>query len=237
LATKRFAIRILLMLIIATGLACTVFSNLRLSSLREVHDNLRARVGLFEEADPAKVRVVRAGVPEDLITSGMGDSKIWRYRLSFPAKYGACYQNHQGLIKADAPGGGEYSSSWGNPKSEPSEIVFSVSFIQDNGEWTLSVNHTGGSSSHSVSKDFPINSFENLVIEEVVDFGVTRTFEADEPICLLRIREKDEALNRDGTKKQGLYRGFVFYIFESQNEKAFDAWANGEISSMQEMNK
>lgn len=236
MATKRSALRILLLMVIATGLIFTVSANLRLSSLREVHHELLMRVGLFEESDLTKVHVVRAGVPEDLITSEMSNCKIWRYRLSIPAKYHLCYQNHQGLVKADAPGGlGGSSRTWGSPNPEPSEVVFSVSFVQDNGEWTLSVNHIGGASSHAVPKDFDINSVDDLVVEEVVDFGVTRSFSADEPICLLRIREKNEALNRDGTKKQGLYRGFVFYLFEKQREKAFSAWASGQVSAMQEV--
>ncbi|MGI9469317.1 MAG: hypothetical protein ACR2OA_19515 [Rubripirellula sp.] len=235
---RRFAIRILLTMVIATGLVCTVYLNLRLSSLREVHHDLQMRVGLFEEADSAKVRVVRAGVPEDLVTSEMSDGKIWRYRLSLPAKYQPVYQRYDGLVKADAPGGaGGSSRSWGSPNPEPSEIDFSVSFILDNGQWTLSVSHTGGGSSHAVPHKFPINSVDDLVIEQVVDFGVTRSFDADEPICLFRIREKNEALNRDGTKKVGLYRGFVFYLCENQSEKAFSAWASGQVSSMQEIEK
>ncbi|MGI9442880.1 MAG: hypothetical protein ACR2N1_10470 [Rubripirellula sp.] len=238
MATKRFAIRMLLLVLIATGLACTVYSNLRLAGLREVHDELRMRVGIFEGADPAKVRVVRAGVPEDLIASGINDSKVWRYRISLPAKYHLCCESHEGLVKADAPGGASsYSRNWVGPNSEPSEITFSVSFIKDNGQWTLSVIHTGGSNGLYVPQDFPISSPEKLVIDEVVDFGVTRSFGPDEAICLLRIREKGEALNRDGTKKHGLYRGFGFYMFEDSNKEAFSAWTNGEISSMQEMKK
>lgn len=239
MTTRNSAIRMLLLAIIVIGLACTVHSNWRLASLREVHDELRMRVGLFEKADPAKVHVVRASVPKDLIASGISDSKVWRYRVSLPAKYHLCCENHEGLIKADAPGGVGGSSMHRsvNPSSKPLEMMFSFSFIKDNGRWTLSANHTGGSSAHQVPQDFPIHSPEKLVVEEVVDFGVTRSFGPDEPICLLRIREKDEALNRDGTKKHGIYRGFVFYIFENKNKEAFNAWTNGEISSMKEMKK
>lgn len=197
------------------------------------------RVGLFQASDSSMVHVVRAGVPKELIGSGIDDSKSWRFRITLPANYRPCYHSHEGLVRADAPGGGGggESRTWGTANPEPSEIVFTVSCIRDNGEWTLSVNHTGGASSHGVPQNFPIDSLDDLILEEVVDFGATRSFQPDEPICLLRVREKAEALNRNGTSKEGLYRGFVCYIFDSQHEKAFDAWASGETRFMQEPSK
>ena len=239
LATTRFGVRAMLSLVIATGLACTVHFTLRVGSLRQLHEDLRMRVGLFPASDSSMVHVVRAGVPKELIGSGVDDSKIWRFRITLPANYRPCYHSHEGLVRAEAPGGGGggESRTWGPANPEPSEIFFSVSYVRDNDEWTLSVNHTGGASSHGVPPNFPTVSLDDLIIEEVVDFGGTRSFQPDEPICLLRVREKDEALNRDGTSKEGLYRGSVFYLFDSQYEKAFDAWANGDARFMQEPKK
>ncbi len=224
----------LLTVVIATGLACTIYVNLKVTALREAHANLRMRVGLFEETDPAKIHVVRAGVPEELVGPLIGDGKIWRYRLSVPASYHPCYHRHEGLVKEVAPGGtGSTSRHYGRSNSKPSEINLSISCIQDMGDWRLSVNVTGGGSSQNLPQDFPINKVDNLVIEEVVDFGITRSFDPDEAICLLRVREKNEARRRDGTKRKGLYRGFVVYMFDKKHSKAFDAWQNGTIPNMQ----
>ena len=233
--TKNSALRFILFVLFLIGVAFTIHSTSLLSTLRQRHADLRMNVGLFEEADASKVRVVRANVPEELLVPGIEDSIVWRFRMSFPANYDACYQSTLGLVKTGSPGGsGSSNTSFGSPNPEPSESIVSLSFIKDKGEWMCSMNYTGGASMHSVPPAFRIGSLENLVIEQVVDYGDSRSFDVDEPICLLRIRDKKLATNRDGTPKKDLYNGFAFYVFNAQNEKAFTAWAAGKTASMEE---
>ena len=235
MATKKSALRILLLVLIMIGVAFTIHSTSQLSTLRQRHADLRMNVGLFEQADASKVRVVRAKVPEELLAPGIEDSIVWRFRISFPANYEPCYQSTLGLVKPGSPGGsGSSNTSFGFPNPEPSESIVSLSFIKDKGEWIFSKNYTGGASTHSVPPAFRIGSLENLVIEQVVDYGDSRSFDVDEPICLLRIRDKTLATNRDGTPKKDLHNGFSFYVFNAQNEKAFTAWAEGKTASMEE---
>ena len=233
--TKNSALRFILLLLFLIGVAFTIHSTSHLSTLRQRHADLRMNVGLFEAADASKVRVVRATVPEELRAPGIEDSIVWRFRLSFPANYEACYQSNLGLVKTGRPGGsGSSSTSYGSTNPKPSEAIVTVSFIKDNGKWICSLDYSGGATSHSVPPAFPIESLENLVIEQVVDYGDSRSFDVDEPICLLRIRDKTLATNRDGTPKKDLYNGFVFYVFNAQTEKAFRAWEQGKTTSMGE---
>ena len=224
-------------MVICVGLAYTAHYNSTLAELRKEHTDLRMRVGLFDEADAGKVCVVRADVPQELLPYGVAQSRVWRYRLSFPSNYSPLYRSKLGFIQADGPQAKAHHSSTTRdaPLPEPSEAIASISLVQGEkgGEWELSVHHSGGSSLRKPVEGFDIDSIDELVIEELVDFGVSRSFEKDEPICLLRIREKNEALNRDGTKKDGLYRGFVFYLLEEANEKAFNAWADGKTRTME----
>ena len=235
LPTKSSALLFILFVLFLIGVAFTIHSTTLLSTLRQRHADLRMDVGLFEEGDASKVRVVRANVPEELRAPGIEDSIVWRFRISFPAHYEACYQSTLGLVKPGSPGGsGSSNTSFGSANPKPSEASVSLSFIKDKGEWICSMNYSGGATSLSVPPDFPIGSLENVVIEQVVDYGDSRSFDVDAPICLLRIRDKNLATNRDGTQKKGLYNGFSFYVFNAQNEKAFTAWAAGNTASMEE---
>lgn len=235
MATSRIATRIVLALVILSGIAFTVLTNSQLSMLRQQHNELRMQVGLFEDGGTGMVRLVRMSVPPELLSTEIAETRTWRYRLSFPANYCARFQDTMGLVKADSPGGwGSSSSRYGDKNSERTEMIVSISFVRVDGRWTLSVKGLGGSHSHTVPQEFSLDSLDDLVIEEGVDFNTSRAFGSDQPICLLRIRGRSPVVNRDGTEKEGLYQGFVCYIYEEQQEKEFEAWANGKIKSMGE---
>lgn len=232
---RRSIIRVLLLTAITMGVVCTIHYNSRLASLRRNHNQLRMRVGFFDVESPERVRVVRTAVPEDLVYPGMEKSLVWRYRVSFPAGYEASYQAGVGLLKADAPcinGSTSTSFGGGNPKS--SEMVVAIAFIPNGGQWFLSNKHSGGSSILQLPETFSPESIDDYVVEPLVDFGVTRTFASDEPICFLRVREKELVVTRNGTQSKNLFRGCAVYGFNGTHVDAFAAWQRGEVNSMKE---
>lgn len=238
LAARRSVVRIALILVIASGILCTVYYNSRLSSVRRTHTDLRARVGLFDFGDSGKVQIVRTRVPDEFSATGINKAIVWRFRLSLPANYGFCCNTNIGLVKSNAPGGtGGATTNFGSANANASEVDVAISFIELNEEWLVSVRHTTGSGSQSLPKSFPIDCIEDLVVEPVVDYGVTRTFDGVDAICLLRIREKNFAVSNTGKGKKDLYRGCSVYCFSIEHQDAFFAFQRGEISSMKEAGK
>ena len=238
LAARRSVVRIALILVITSGVVCTFYYNSRLSSVRRTHTDLRARVGLFDFGDPGKVQIVRTRIPDEFSATGINKAIVWRFRLSLPANYGFCCSTNIGLVKSNAPGGtGGTNTIFGGANANASEVAVSISFIEHKEKWLVSVSHTTGSGSQSLPKSFPIDSIDDLVVEPVVNYGVTRTFDGVDAICLLRIREKNLAVSNTGKAKEDLYRGCSVYCFSSEYQDAFFAWQRGEISSMKEAGK
>ena len=92
----------------------------------------------------------------------------------------------------------------------------------------------GGSSSSKLPDDFAFETLNDAVVEHVVEVDETRAFDADEAICLFRLREKKLATNRKGETEKDLYRGMVVHMFSKTHQDAFRAWAGGKVGSMKE---
>ncbi len=231
----RRLLRFVLALLAVVGCGYSIYFNRLVSELRQFHADLRARVGLLEVEDPSKVSITRVPFSEDAIPPGVNEAYVWQYRIHLPANFGACYQTQNGLVKADSPQGrGGSSSNWSSPKPEAYEVLATMALIHSDGKWLFCRTADGGSSAYGIPDDFKFESLDELVVEPVVEEGETRVFDADEAICLLRLREKELATNRAGAPEKDLYRGFVVYFFSRQHEGAFTAWASGRASSMQE---
>ena len=231
----RGLLRITLTTVAVVGFGYSIYYNERLSKLRQTHTDLRKQVGLLEVEDPSKVTITHVPVSEDAIPPGVSKAYVCQYRIYIPANYGPCYQTQSGLVKADSPQGkGGRASSWSSPQPEPQEVLATMALIKSDGNW-LFCNTTGsGSESSSVPDDFAIESFDDLLVEPVVQEGETRVFDTDEAICLFRLREKELATNRSGETEKDLYRGLVVYVFSQQHHEAFRTWASGKASSMKE---
>ena len=231
----RGLLRIALSTLAVVGFGYSFHYTQRLSELRQTHTDLRKRVGLLEVDDLRKVSITRVPVPEGAIPPGVSKAYVWQYRIYTPANYGPCYRTQRGLVKADSPQGqGGSSSSWSSPKPEPKETLASMALIKSDDKWLFCRSADGGSSSSNLRDVFAPESFDDLVIEPVVEEGETLVFDTDEAICLFRMREKELATKRNGEAEKDLYRGFNVYVFSHQHQDAFNAWATGKTSSMKE---
>ena len=230
----RGLLRITLTTVAVVGFGYSVHYNQRLSKLRQTHTDLRARAGLLEVEDPAKVAITHVPVSDEAIPPGVSKAYVWQYRMYLPANYGPCYVTKRGLVKADSPQGtAGASSSWSSPQPEPQEALATMALINSDDDWLFCRTTGGGSSSSNMPNDFTLESLDDFVVEPVVEEGQTRVFDTDEAICLFRLREKELATNRNGETEKDRYRGLVVYLFSQQHQDDFKAWENGQASSME----
>ncbi|MAP09326.1 MAG: hypothetical protein CMM00_11185 [Rhodopirellula sp.] len=226
----------MLMMLLLVGIGLLIHSNLELSTLRRIHADLRDEIGLLEVEDPTQVTMVAVPTPNDVVPPGVEQAHVWRYRIHFPANYGASFSTQGGLVAANSPQGrGGSSSSWGNPNKTPEELLTTIALVKSDGKWICCRDTGGSSSTISLPDDFDLESLDDLVIETPVALGdKSRSFETDEAICLIRLREKNLAKKRNGETENDLYRGFHLYVYGDKHRAAFDAWARGDTTSMQE---
>ncbi|MCM2369028.1 hypothetical protein [Aporhodopirellula aestuarii] len=224
------------MTLVVVGAVFSIQSNWKLSGLRKTHSKLREQAGFLDVEDPSKVAVSFVPFDKDDIPPGVEQAYVWRYRIHFPANYGTCYKTQRGLVKADSPQGrGGSGSSWSSPKPAAEVVLATMALLKTDGKWIFCRSVGGGSSTSSLPKDFNFEDLDNLVFEPLVSPGdKTRTFETDEAICLIRVREKQLAKKRRGGTEDGLYRGISVYVFNSNHKDAFEAWAKGNATSMKE---
>lgn len=231
--TRRF-LRDLLLLGISVGLVCSVCLNIQLEGLRRDFRNLQSDVGVLEIDDPAQVAIGWVLSPPELIPPGVEKAFVWRYRIYLPDNYDPYDRSITRLVSADSPAGAHQGSGWSN-RSKAHEYVASVSLIHSDNGWMVRQQSRGMSSTTNLSGDFLIESLDDLIIEPIVTAeNPTRSFTADEAICLLRIREKTPATDNDGKPLEDRYRGIAFYLHSAKRSDAFDAWAAGGADSMAE---
>jgi len=192
-------------------------------------------VGVWKVEDKDKVVVAGISLSEDTTPPGVDQSYVWQFRIHLPRKYAPCYERITGLVKANAPGGeGSLSSGASFQISEPEQHLVTIALIKADGKWIF-CNRMGGSSGASeMPPNFTIDSIDDFIVEPIVEENEIRAFDADEAICLFRLREKVLATDRRGNTKKDLYRGCVTYFFSEEQKSAFTAWSRGQRSSMEE---
>ncbi len=228
--------RIILILLSLIGIGFSIRCNLELSRLRQTHADLREQVGFLDVADPSQVAISHVPTSDDAVPPGVDQAHLWRYRMYFPANYGASYRMQHGLVKAVSPQGrGGSSSTWSGPKAKSEEALMTIALIKSDGKWILCRSVGGSSSTSSMPKDFDFESLDELVVETpLLPSDKTRTYATDDAICLIRLREKQLAKKRNNKPEKDLYRGFNVYVYGAQHKDAFDAWSQGEATSMKE---
>lgn len=238
-SSNRPFLRIILAVAALIGFAFSIYYNRILAQLRDDHANLQKQAGLLEVPDRSKVAISYIPVNDDLIPPGVTEAHVWRYRVYIPANFGVCHSGKCGLISADSPQGqGGGTDSWNSPQAEPEETLVTLALIKSDGQWMFSRTNGGSSSTSNVPQDLDFSSLEDLVIEPIVSAtDPTRDFDVDEPICLLRVREKDLAKKRNGQKHDNLYRGCSVYMHSADRKDAFTAWANGKTDTMAEVER
>ncbi|MCP4885828.1 MAG: hypothetical protein GY904_04350 [Planctomycetaceae bacterium] len=225
--------RIVLITILVFGFAGAIYLNHKRSRLRAAMTQLQKQVGAWEVGDKSKVVIAHIPVAEDAVPPGVDNAYVWQYRLHLPANYATCYDSTSGLVKADRPGGQSRGSSSSGPLKEPEQSLVTMALIETDGQWKYCT-HLGGSSSVSnMPADFSIESLDDFVVEPVVNENEIRVFDADEAVCLFRLREKVQATDETGKTKNELYRGCAFYLFSQERKADFNAWARGQRKSME----
>ncbi len=232
---KRSLVRIMLIIISAVGIVCTIYYNQERSKLRGALTELQMQVGVWKVEDENKVVIARVPLSEDAMPPGVGKNHVWQYRIQFPANYSPCHDHTAGLVKANAPGGqGGRSTSMSGRLSEPEQKLATMAFLEANGQWKFYIRVGGSSNTSMLPPDFSIESLDDFVVEPVVKGDEIRVFDADEAICLLRLHEKELATDRRGNTIEELHRGCTAYLFSKEQQDTFTAWAQGQRSSMKE---
>lgn len=236
---KRLNLRTLLAVAAVIGFAVSIYYNQALARLRQERSDLQTQVGSLEVTDESKVVISRVPSSDDVIPPGVDRAHVWRYRMHLPANYDDCQARRSGLVSADSPqgegGGGGGGSSGGVSRPEPRRLFITFALIENDGKWLFTNSIAGMSSASNLSQDFKIDSLDDIVIETAVPAGdETCVYDADDAICLLRLREKELAVNSNGKTKKDRYRGFSLYMYSKDRKDAFEAWASGNADSMED---
>ena len=234
--TTRLFFRLTLLAIIITGVFFTVKSKRELAEIRRQHQELREKVGLLtntSDTTDKQIYVVRAELPDELLSDGMEEIISWRFRLSLPIDYDACFASSIGRIKSNSPGvSGSSNTMYSFPCTEREERTLLVSFIKDAGSWKVSVTEDTGSWSCSIPPEFPIQDLENATVEMAADYAVSRAYNSGDAVCLLRIHDGSMANVEKPDKDENLHNGFVVYMFNKEQESEFVDWTMGKSKSM-----
>ncbi|MCP4885830.1 MAG: hypothetical protein GY904_04360 [Planctomycetaceae bacterium] len=232
---KHSPLRIVLITISAVGIACTLYYNEERNQLRGTLTELQKQVGVWKVEDESKVVIARIPVAKDAIPPGVGKCHLWQYRIHLPAKYAPCVSSTSGLVKANAPGGqGSQNTGMSGQIAEPEQKLATVALIETDDQWKFYFRVGGNSSSASMPPDFSIERLGDFVVEPVVSGNEIGVFDADEAICLFRIREKELATDGRGNIIKDLYAGCTAYIFSKDQQDAFTEWSQGQRNSMKE---
>jgi hypothetical protein len=223
-----------LLVLALVGAASSLYYGRQVRQLERDRAELAEQVGLLEVTDPRRVHL--RWVPTDNFQPppGVELAYLWRFRIYTPANYGPCWITRSGAIAADSPrnrGGG--GGSWGAKNKDPEESMLTVAIIKANDRWVLSRINQGSSSTRSLPESLELDKLNDLIIEPVVDLKTPgKSFGADQPICLLRIRSEEPVESKEG--EPALYPGVVYYLVESDRRPDFQRWADGDLDSMPE---
>ncbi|MCO8122029.1 hypothetical protein NHH03_09795 [Stieleria sp. TO1_6] len=225
----------ILVLIAISGMVSSLIYNRKLVQLRQQRNKLAVQVGTLEVADPSRVYISRIPTGPDDIPPGVQAAHLWKFRLYLPAGYSPCFISSSGAVTADSPrSDGGSNSSWGGKKPDPVETYLTVALIKTETGWLFSRNNQGSASSSSVSDELDFESMEQWIVETVVTAeNPSKSFSADQPICLLRVRATEPKPSKPG--QPDLYPGLVTYLIETDRRAAFEQWANGRVDQMPEV--
>lgn len=219
----------------AVGIACTLYYNQKRNQLRGTLTELQKQVGVWKVEDESKVVIARIPVAEDAIPPGAGKCYVWQYRIHLPAKYAPYIAYTSGLVKANAPGGqGSQYTGMSGQISEPEQKLATVALIEADDQWNFYFRVGGNSSSAGMPTEFSIETLDDFVVEPVVSGNEIGVFDADEAICLFRLREKELATDGRGNIIKDLYVGCTAYLFNEDQQKAFTEWSQGQRNSLKE---
>ena len=222
---------ILILVIIAGACVSTSYSRTLSRLLREQKDFARL-MGEMKIEDPSKVGIVALPTEVMDLPAWVDPENLRIFRVYIPANYGIALSNNTGLVAADSPlswssGGGRSSG----PDPEPKEIRIAINTEMSNGRAQFVLQSDSGSTSFLLPKKMKLDSPNDLVLDTAVAPGEPmRTFDANEAICLWRLRNKTPGKKVINDTK--LYPGCAIYLLKRANRDAFNRWASGKSSSM-----
>lgn len=225
-----------LLFVLALGGAVTSFTiGQRLHALRQEIQELSQQVGYLAVRDESQVHIAIIPSDDELIPPGVEQAYVWRFRVFLPANFGLLVMSRAGAISADSPrarGGG--GSGWRSGSKEPVETTMTVSLLKTQRGWMLSRMSDGSSGATSLPQKLDLESMQDMVIEPVTSQeSGPKSFDVNEPICLLRIRGKEQLAPR-GNEDVAFYPGIYIYMAERQLSDALEQWAQGKIDEIPE---
>lgn len=225
-----------LALIAIAGALTSYHLDRQLRDLRRQRLRLAEQVGLIDATDEDRVYITRVPTGPDDVPPGVQKAHIWRFRIYLPAGYGPCFWTGRRAITADSPrNDGGRDSGWGGKEQDPVETQLTIAMLKTENGWILSRTSGSSASSSSVSKELPLDAFDDLLVEPIVTTETpSKSFSVDEAICVLRLRSHEPLDGREG--QPTFYPGFVTYLFESDRRDAFEQWARGDVDAMPQVN-
>ena len=235
------------LLLIVTAIAGAVVSfgySKTLAGLRQEHQDLVSLVGTLDIDDPSRVYITAVSTDVIEMPQWIEDCQVWTFRVHIPPNYAVSFQDRRGLIAENSPrGSSNGGGSWGSADKESKEIQIVLTLVPTKTGWQVCHLSSGGSSTSSLPPELKLDSMDDYVVEPVVGVGEpTKSFSADEPICLFRLRSKTPGKPRRNKRSKQkpskdvgpLYPGYVLYLLEGDRRGAFNDWANGKTDRMAE---
>ena len=226
--------RVALMLLVIAGVANSLYYGRQRHELRQELTRLARQVGYLNVEDDTRVHVVAIPETADIIPPGVDAAHIWRFRIYLPTGYSNSVMSWSRVVSADSPrsrGGGGRSS--GSPNKEPTESELIISLLKTEKGWLLSRKSDGSSGATTLSSELSFDTLDDWVVEPVVTpTSGPKSFAANEPICILRVRGRDAVEPREA--EPPFFPGFVFYMYDSNYQDIMDQWAQGKIEQWPE---
>ncbi len=225
-------IRAAVVIAILVGCIYSLSAGSKLQGLKRENRDLRAQTGDLRIGDPRRVHMVAIddGAPAAGIDEGI--VRLWKFRTYYPAGYQPNHFLRSREISANSPrsrasGSSSYNST---PLKEAHFDTLILSITKSDSGWQLSRLTENGGGAMSIAKELDFSDAENLVIEPAVrpDEG-TVSFPIDEPICVLRVRQKEPVKSRrKKADEEPLYQGFFYYLVPAEARASFEAQMRGE---------
>ena len=231
--SSRFSpIAVVLILVALAGAFVSANYSRKLSGLLREQNDFEELYGELKVDNPSQVAIVAVPPTAAELPVWISSEDLYIFRIYIPANYGISFSTITGKIASDSPlsnasGGG--SSHGADPEAKEFQLIVSTS--KEDGRLKVNLLSDSGSTNLSLPKELSAASPNDLVLETIVKPGdPMRTFDADEAICIWRLRSKTPSKKMLNDTK--LYPSCVIYLYETAKRNAFQRWARGASSSM-----
>ena len=214
-------LRVMLCIAALVGIWCSIGASRQVATLQVELERFTKAVGYMPIKDPTKVYVL--ALP--------GESEhVWRFRVYLPPNYDAHEAYRYGQISGSTS---RHRSASGGASStgvvpEPVEYFVTIAFLKEKDHWELHTSTRNSRGCGGLGQEFEkLIETPNALDIEVAGADGPEQFDTDEPICLIRMRDrqpvKNQGADKDKDKDDPFYNGFFYFIVPRPALPSFEA--------------